>query len=57
MDFINKDTEKLIEKIISENSFSTLKDMGGIMNNLKSSHMGSIDMALAGRIAKSKLSK
>ena len=50
------DTEKLIEKLISENNFSTLKDMGGIMNNLKNSHTGSIDMALAGKIAKSKLS-
>ena len=50
------DTEKLIEKIISENNFSTLKDMGGLMSNLKNSHMGSIDMALAGKIAKSKLS-
>lgn len=50
------DTKKLIEKLISENNFSTLKDMGAIMNNLKSSHAGSVDMALAGKIAKSKLS-
>ena len=46
-----EDTEKIIEKI-----FYTLKDMGGLMKNLKSSHAGSIDMALAGKIAKSKLS-
>jgi len=51
-----EDTEKIIEKIISENNFYTLKDMGGLMKNLKSSHAGSIDMALAGKIAKSKLS-
>jgi hypothetical protein len=51
-----EDTEKIIEKINSENNFSTLKDMGGLMKNLKSSHAGSIDMALAGKIAKSKLS-
>ena len=51
-----EDTEKLIEKIISENNFSTLKDMGGLMSNLKNRHAGSIDMTLAGRIAKSKLS-
>jgi len=50
------DTKKLIEKIISENNFSTLKDMGSLMNNLKSSHVGRIDMVLAGRIAKFKLS-
>ena len=41
---------------ISKNDFSTLKDMGGLMKYLKSNHTGSIDMALAGKIAKSKLS-
>ncbi|MDC0056539.1 GatB/YqeY domain-containing protein [Alphaproteobacteria bacterium] len=51
-----EDTEKIIEKIISENNFSTLKDMGALMKNLKSSKAGSIDMTLAGKIAKSKLS-
>jgi len=50
------ETEKIIEKIIFENNFSNLKDMGGLMKHLKSNHTGSIDMALAGRIAKSKLS-
>jgi len=49
------DTEKLIEKLISENNFSTPKDMGSLMNSLKSRHAGSIDMSLAGRIAKTKL--
>jgi len=50
------ETEKIIEKIISENNFSTLKDMGVLMKNLKSNHAGTVDMALAGRIAKFKLS-
>ena len=50
------DTEAIIDKIINEYNFSTLKDMGMIMNNLKNSHTGSIDMALAGKIARSKLS-
>ena len=54
---LNKeDTEKIITKIIEDNNFKSLKDMGNIMNNLKKNHSGSIDMALAGKIAKSKLS-
>ena len=54
---LNKeDTEKIITKIIEDNNFKSLKDMGNIMNNLKTNHSGSIDMALAGMIAKSKLS-
>ena len=54
---LNKeDTEKIITKIIEDNNFKSLKDMGNIMNNLKTNHSGSIDMALAGKIAKSKLS-
>ncbi len=52
----NEDTEKIITKIIEDNNFKSLKDMGNIMNNLKTNHSGSIDMALAGKIAKSKLS-
>ena len=52
----NEDTEKIITKIIEDNNFKSLKDMGNIMNNLKKNHSGSIDMALAGKIAKSKLS-
>ena len=50
-----KDTEKIINKIISENNFSALKDMGSLMSNLKNNYAGSIDMTLAARIAKSKL--
>ena len=50
------DTEEIIDKIINENNFSALKDMGMIMNDLKNSHTVSIDMALAGKIARSKLS-
>ena len=50
------DTEKIVTKIIEDNNFKNLKDMGNVMNNLKTNHSGSIDMALAGKIAKSKLS-
>jgi uncharacterized protein YqeY len=50
------ETEKLILEIIREYNFKTIKDMGKLMNNLKSDHAASVDMALAGKIAKSKLS-
>lgn len=48
------DTEKLIIKIIAEKNLDSIKDMGKLMNELKSNHAGSLDMALAGKIAKSK---
>ena len=50
------ETETLILKIINENNLLTIKDMGKLMNKLKDNHAGSIDMVLAGKIAKSKLS-
>ena len=49
------ETEVLINKIIQDNDFNTLKDMGDLMNNLKTHYVGSVDMALAGKIAKDKL--
>tara|TARA_B110000263_G_C15242971_1_gene480304 strand:- start:11 stop:562 length:552 start_codon:yes stop_codon:yes gene_type:complete len=49
------ETENLIQQIIQKNNSNSLKDMGKIMNELKTNHSGSIDMALAGKIAKSKL--
>jgi uncharacterized protein YqeY len=49
------ETENLIQQIIQKNNLNSLKDMGKIMNELKDNHSGSIDMALAGKIAKSKL--
>ena len=47
----------LKSKIIETNNFESLKDMGKLMNELKTNHSGGIDMALAGKIAKLKLSK
>ena len=47
-----KETEEIIKKIIKKQSFSSLKDMGALMNNLKSEYAGSVDMATAGKIAK-----
>ena len=47
-----KETEEIIKEIIKKQSFSSLKDMGALMNNLKSEYAGNIDMAMAGKIAK-----
>ena len=47
-----RETEEIIKEIIKKQSFSSLKDMGALMNNLKSEYGGSVDMAMAGKIAK-----
>ena len=47
-----KETEEIIKEIIKKQSFSSLKDMGALMNNLKSEYAGSVDMATAGKLAK-----
>ena len=49
-----KETEILIDKIIKEQNYESIKDMGRLMKDLKTNYSGSIDMALAGKIAKSK---
>ena len=49
-----KETEILIDKIINEKKYETIKDMGKLMGDLKANYSGSIDMALAGKISKSK---
>ena len=51
------DTKEIIGKIIKENNFETIKDMGKLMNIIKSDYLGEIDMGLAGKIAKSSLGK
>ena len=51
------ETKEIIEKIILENSFSSIKDMGNLMNIIKSEYIGVIDMGVAGKIAKSSLGK
>ena len=50
-----EESEKLINEIINDNKFESLKDMGKLMNVLKKNYAGKIDMSLAGKIAKSKL--
>ena len=46
------ETEEIIIEMIKKQNFSSLKDMGALMNNLKSEYAGSVDMAMAGKIAK-----
>ena len=46
-------TKEIIESIIKENSFNSIKDMGKLMSIIKSEYLGQIDMGLAGKIAKS----
>ena len=46
------ETKEIIEKIIRENNFSSIKDMGKLMNIIKSDYIGVIDMGVAGKIAK-----
>ena len=51
-----EETLAIIENIIVEKKLTSIRDMGMLMNDLKSNFAGIIDMALAGKIAKSKLS-
>ena len=43
--------------IIEDKKFNSLKDMGSLMNILKTNYVGQIDMGLAGKIAKLVLGK
>ena len=52
-----RETEEIIIEMIKKQNFSSLKDMGALMNNLKSEYAGSVDMAMAGKIAKLILNK
>ena len=50
-------TRDIIKKIVEDKKFNSLKDMGSLMNILKTNYVGQIDMGLAGRIAKLVLGK
>ena len=52
-----KETEEIIIEMIKKQNFSSLKDMRSLINNLKSKYAGSVDMAMAGKIAKLILNK
>ena len=51
------ETREIVEKIIKENNFLTIKDMGSLMNIIKSQYLGVVDMGLVGKIAKTSLGK
>jgi len=51
-----KETENIIDKLIQKQNLNSLKDMGKLMSSLKTDYSGEIDMGLAGKIAKLKLS-
>ncbi len=51
-----KETEGIIKEIIKKQSFSSLKDIGALMNNLKSEYAENVDIAMAGKIEKLLLS-
>ena len=51
------ETKVIIETVIKENNFSSIKDMGKLMNIIKSKYLGVIDMGVAGKIAKDSLGK
>ena len=52
----NKEIENIINQLIQEQNLNSLKDMGKLMSFLKKDYSGEIDMGLAGKIAKLKLS-
>ena len=49
------ETKVIIEQIIKKNNFTSIKDMGKLMNKIKLDYRGEIDMGIAGKIAKSNL--
>ena len=51
-----KEIEFIIDQLIQEQNLNSLKDMGKLMTFLKKDYSGEIDMRLAGKIAKLKLS-
>ena len=51
------ETKEIIENEIRNNNFSSIKDMGKLMNIVKSKYEGEIDMGIVGKIAKSTLGK
>ena len=49
------ETKAIVDDIIKKNNFSSIKDMGKLMNIIKSEYLGEIDMGVAGKIAKNSL--
>ena len=52
---IPDEIEKLINKFITENNLTSIKDIGRIMGFLKSNYAANINMGLASNVAKNLL--
>ena len=49
------ETTLIIQNIIQENNYTSIKEMGALMKIIKEKYTGKIDMGLVGKIAKSLL--
>ena len=47
-----RETEEIIIQMIKKQNFSSIKDMRSLIDNLKSEYAGSVNLAMAGKIAK-----
>ena len=47
-----EEIKKIIKKFVSNNNITSIKEIGQIMKHLKSNYNVSVDMSLAGKIAK-----
>ena len=52
-----RETEEIIIQMIKKQNFSSIKDMRSLIDNLKSEYAGSVNLAMAGKIAKLILNK
>ena len=50
-----EDIINIIDQIILENNFKSIKDMGKLIGMIKNKFSGEVDMAIVGKIAKTKL--
>lgn len=50
-----EDTAKAIDEIVADTGASSIKDMGKVMNELKTRYAGQLDMAKAGGAVKARL--
>ena len=46
--------ENIVDDLIKNNNLESIKDMGKLMNLIKSDYAGQVDMGLVGKIAKNK---
>ena len=51
-----EETQKAIEAAVAATSATTIKDMGKVMADLKKTHAGQMDFAMAGGLVKTRLS-